>query len=202
MFVLFQPPAVPYYKWWKMMDGSVQQHCHDLLCRHQIQTYLHITVTVPPILRRDVCWLQATSWLSCYFTLSAGLWDIGSYVSMFVWGRFLTLRTSLFLVSEGELLCLLNPSDKTYVKMSVTHTFIDVFILSCHICIFMFGIFSSLKALKLHSTCFLSCCVLIQVQKRKAAFCQAACQFSHQWLAHNFKTQTMANIQAWRGTAH
>lgn len=109
---------------------------------------------------------------------------------------------SVFLVSEGELLCLLNPSDKTYVKMSVTHTFIDVFILSCHICIFMFGIFSSLKALKLHSTCFLSCCVLIQVQKRKAAFCQPACQFSHQWLAHNFKTQTMANIQAWRGTAH
>ena len=34
---------------------------------------------------------------------------------------------SVCLVSEGEILCLLNPSDKTDVNMSVTQTFIEVF---------------------------------------------------------------------------
>lgn len=48
---------------------------------------------------------------------------------------------SVCLVSEGEILCLLNPSNKTDVKMSVTQTFIELFTFS--ICRVMFGFLSS-----------------------------------------------------------
>lgn len=54
------------------------------------------------------------------------------------------------LVSEGEVFCLLNPSHKTYV----TQAFIDVFILSFPICIFMFGLSSRFNALELCSMLF------------------------------------------------
>lgn len=72
--------------------------------------------------------------------LSVGLeiqWDIRGYVYMFC--SLMSLlkayvrrvsdseNLSVCLVSEGEILCLLNPSDKTEVKMSVTQTFIEVF---------------------------------------------------------------------------
>ncbi len=64
-------------------------------------------------------------------------WDIRGYVYMF--RSLMSLlkayvrrvsdaeNLSVSLVSEGEILCLLNPSDKTDVKMSVTQTFIEVF---------------------------------------------------------------------------
>lgn len=149
-----------------MYNNTVKIFCTDIKSK-----LIYMTCLVHPKLspsHPDVCWLQATSWLSCYFMLSVGLWVIRSYVSTFQ-SRMCFLKAcvrrvsdaenlSVCLASEGELLCLLNLSDKTYVKMSVTHTFIEIFILSYHICIFMFGIFSGLKVLKLHSTCFLSCC--------------------------------------------
>lgn len=65
-------------------------------------------------------------------------WDSRSYVYMFCsltsWQKAYVMpvfdaeNLSVSLVSEGQTLCLPNPSDKTDVNISVTQTFIQVFI--------------------------------------------------------------------------
>lgn len=64
--------------------------------------------------------------------------DLGGNVYMFcsltssqkayVWQVSDAENLSVRLVSEGEIFCLINPSDKTDINMSVTQTFIHVFI--------------------------------------------------------------------------
>lgn len=76
--------------------------------------------------RQDpVMLLHATRW----FGDSQGCWRLCEHVlqsNVFTEGLCVSdaENLSVCLVSEGEILCLLNPPDKTEVKMSVTQTFI------------------------------------------------------------------------------